>query len=92
MYVRRSERHRISVGASRYPAHYVDGGITIQRFLREGLIQRIIITRVPVLIGDGLPLFGPLERDIILKHVRTQPSNNGLVQSEYEVTQGAQSS
>jgi dihydrofolate reductase len=37
---------------------YVDGGVTIQRFLREGLIQRLIITRVPVLIGDGIPLFG----------------------------------
>ena len=33
---------------------YVDGGITIQGFLRAGLIQRLIITRVPVLIGDGL--------------------------------------
>jgi riboflavin biosynthesis pyrimidine reductase len=37
---------------------YVDGGITIQGFLRAGLIQRLIITRVPVLIGDGVPLFG----------------------------------
>src|SRR2546430_4319102 len=35
---------------------YVDGGITIQQFLRAGLIQRLIITRVPVLIGDGIPL------------------------------------
>src|SRR6267143_2607332 len=34
---------------------YVDGGITIQGFLRAGLIQRLIITRVPVLIGDGVP-------------------------------------
>jgi dihydrofolate reductase len=39
---------------------YVDGGITIQGFLRAGLIQRLIITRVPVLIGDGIPLFGTL--------------------------------
>lgn len=37
---------------------YVDGGITIQRFLQAGLIQRLIITRVPVLIGAGIPLFG----------------------------------
>src|SRR5882672_5864752 len=35
---------------------YVDGGVTIQRFLQAGLIQRLIITRVPVLIGDGVPL------------------------------------
>ena len=48
---------------------YVDGGITIQRFLQDGLIQRLIITRVPVLIGTGIPLFGPLPRDIVLRHV-----------------------
>src|SRR6188474_1070628 len=50
---------------------YVDGGITIQRFLRAGLIQRLIITRVPVLIGTGIPLFGALPRDIVLRHVAT---------------------
>jgi dihydrofolate reductase len=64
---------------------YVDGGITIQRFLRSGLIQRIIITRVPVLIGSGIPLFGSVPRDILLKHVATRHYASGLVQSEYEV-------
>lgn len=64
---------------------YVDGGITIQRFLREGLIQRLIITRVPVLIGAGIPLFGSLSRDIVLRHVGTQQFAGGLVQSEYVV-------
>ena len=64
---------------------YVDGGATIQRFLRDGLIQRITITRVPVLIGSGSPLFGPLDRDIRLHHIATQTYNSGLVKSEYEV-------
>jgi dihydrofolate reductase len=64
---------------------YVDGGITIQRFLRAGLIQRLIITRVPVLIGDGIPLFGTLQRDIPLRHVTTRHYPSGLVQSEYQV-------
>ena len=64
---------------------YVDGGITIQRFLQAGLIQRFIITRVPVLIGTGVALFGPLERDIKLKHVATRQYSSGLVQSEYVV-------
>jgi dihydrofolate reductase len=63
---------------------YVDGGITIQSFLRAGLIQRLIITRVPVLIGDGIPLFGVTQRDIPLKHVSTREYASGLVQSEYE--------
>jgi dihydrofolate reductase len=64
---------------------YVDGGITIQRFLQDGLIQRLVITRVPVLIGTGIPLFGPVARDIVLRHVGTRQYASGLVQSEYEV-------
>ena len=64
---------------------YVDGGITIQRFLRAGLIQRLVITRVPVLIGEGVPLFGPLMRDIHLEHVATRQYASGLVSSEYVV-------
>jgi dihydrofolate reductase len=64
---------------------YVDGGITIQSFLQAGLIQSLIITRVPVLIGDGIPLFGALQSDIVLKHVATRQYKSGLVQSEYVV-------
>ncbi len=64
---------------------YVDGGITIQRFLEAGLIHRLIITRVPVLIGGGIPLFGAVPRDIPLKHVATRHYASGLVQSEYLV-------
>ena len=64
---------------------YVDGGITVQRFLRAGLVQRLVITRVPVLIGEGIPLFGPVPRDVRLRHVATRQYASGLVQSEYEV-------
>ncbi len=64
---------------------YIDGGITIQRFLRAGLIQRLIITRVPVLIGDGIPLFGSVPRDIRLRHIATKSYSSGLVSSEYYV-------
>jgi dihydrofolate reductase len=64
---------------------YVDGGITIQSFLRAGLVQRLIITRVPVLIGEGIPLFGVLGRDVQLKHIATQQYASGLVKSEYHV-------
>jgi len=64
---------------------YIDGGITVQRFLSAGLIQRLIITRVPVLIGEGIPLFGTLPHDIRLRHVATKHYQSGLVQTEYEV-------
>ncbi len=64
---------------------YIDGGVTIQRFLRAGLIQRLIITRVPVLIGEGVPLFGALPHDIRLRHVATRHYPSGLVQSEYHI-------
>ena len=64
---------------------YVDGGDTVQRFLRAGLIDRLIVTRVPVLIGDGISLFGSLPHDVRLRHVMTRSFPSGLVQSEYEV-------
>jgi dihydrofolate reductase len=64
---------------------YIDGGITIQQFLRAGLIQRIIISRLSVLIGEGIPLFGPLPRDIQLRHIATRTYPGGMVQSEYHV-------
>lgn len=64
---------------------YIDGGITIQRFLEAGLVDRLTITRVPVLIGAGVPLFGPVPRDITLRHVATRSISGGLVQSEYEI-------
>jgi len=64
---------------------YIDGGVTIQGFLRAGVIQRLVITRVPVLIGRGIPLFGTLPHDVHLKHISTRHYASGLVQSEYEV-------
>jgi dihydrofolate reductase len=66
---------------------YVDGGVTIQRFLAAGRIGRMIITRIPVLIGSGLPLFGTSTRDVVLRHVQTRSFPNGLVQSEYLVSE-----
>lgn len=69
---------------------YVDGGVTIQRFLRAGLVDRLVITRVPVLIGSGIPLFGELPADVRLRHVATRSYASGLVQSEYEVERANQ--
>ena len=64
---------------------YVDGGRTIQSFLRAGLIREIVISRAPVLIGTGIPLFGPLDADVHLRHVSTRELGAGFTQSRYEV-------
>jgi dihydrofolate reductase len=74
---------RLEAGGAR--SVYVDGGETIQRFLRAGLIQRLIVTRVPVLIGEGISLFGAVPRDIKLEHVTTHAYASGLVKSEYRI-------
>jgi RimJ/RimL family protein N-acetyltransferase/dihydrofolate reductase len=70
---------------------YVDGGLTIQGFLRSGLIQSLVVTRVPVLIGEGIPLFGRTDGDIRLEHIATRSYASGLVQSEYSVLAGGES-
>jgi len=66
---------------------YVDGGKTIQGFLNAGLIDEMIITRIPILIGSGIPLFGPLTRDQRLLHLETRSFDNGFVQSRYQLVQ-----
>ena len=62
---------------------YVDGGKVIQGFLKEDVIDDLIISRVPVLIGNGIPLFGFLSTDLKFKHIRTEIQSNGLVRSYY---------
>ena len=64
---------------------YIDGGKTIQGFLNAGLINEIIITKIPILIGSGIPLFGSLSNDKKLRHLETVSFKNGFVQSRYEV-------
>jgi dihydrofolate reductase len=64
---------------------YIDGGKTVQSFLRAGLVTDMTITRIPILIGSGLPLFGELPGDIALDHIETKAFPSGFVQSRYEV-------
>jgi dihydrofolate reductase len=64
---------------------YVDGGQLVQSFLREGLVEDMVITTVPVLIGAGRPLFGALPRDRSLQLVASRSYPSGLVQSTYRL-------
>ncbi len=64
---------------------YIDGGQVIQSFLREGLIADMVITTVPVLIGEGRRLFGPVTKDIDLRLKKTHSFPSGLITTLYEV-------
>lgn len=64
---------------------YVDGGQLLQSFLRHRLIDDMVITTVPVLIGAGRPLFGPLSQDVDLTLVSSHHFPSGLVQSTYRL-------
>ena len=71
-----------------FKAAYIDGGKVIQSFLAEDLVDSMIIARVPVVIGGGLPLFGYLNTDLVFDHVRTSTYPNGLVRSYYQRKRG----
>ncbi len=62
---------------------YVDGGRVIQSFLKEDLIDEMIITRVPILLGDGIPLFGKHTKSLKFSHKKTETLNDTLVKSNY---------
>ncbi|PFG24699.1 dihydrofolate reductase [Pseudomonas lurida] len=68
---------------------YIDGGQTIQAFLEAGLVNELIITRIPVLLGQGIPLFSQIGRQLELRHIGTHESDNGFVQSRYQVMQSS---
>ena len=81
-----SPRELVSEMDTRDAKHiYLDGGLTIQRFLREGLVDEMTITTIPILIGEGLSLFGKLEEDVKLELIKSESFNNGFVQNKYRV-------
>ena len=65
---------------------YVDGGQVIQAFMREDLIDELTLTRVNVIIGEGIPLFGSLPRDVKVAIERSFVLSGGAaVQTVYRV-------
>lgn len=64
---------------------YVDGGKLVQAFLRAGLIADLTITHIPILLGSGKPLFGPLKADLDLDLQSVEDFGNGMYQTCHRV-------
>lgn len=66
-----------------YHRLYIDGGATVQGFLKEDLIDELIVTKIPILLGGGIPLFSGLDDALEFEHVKTEVFLKQLVQSHY---------
>lgn len=72
------------VNGKGYNRLYIDGGSTVQGFLKEDLIDELIITKIPVLLGGGFPLFSEMDTTLEFEHVTTEVFLNQIVQSHYK--------
>lgn len=63
---------------------YIDGGSTISQFLNKGLIDQLIISIIPVVLGGGIPLFSDINNDKWCRLISSRVYSNGLVQLRYE--------
>jgi dihydrofolate reductase len=68
---------------------YVDGGQVLSSFLRAGLVDELTITRAPVLLGGGLPLFHALPHEIRLVHQGTATYDDGMTSTRYVLSRGS---
>jgi len=73
------------LGEEGYTHLYIDGGNTVQQFLRAGLIDEMTITCIPILLGDGISLFGAIGKEVPLRLIESSSSDNGFVQVRYAI-------
>ncbi|MEM6633223.1 MAG: dihydrofolate reductase family protein [Bacteroidota bacterium] len=66
-----------------YRKLYIDGGTTIQNFLKEDLIDEFRITTIPIVLGGGFPLFGDLSKPLVYEHVASTVYLDQIVQNIY---------
>ncbi|WP_347840947.1 dihydrofolate reductase family protein [uncultured Draconibacterium sp.] len=67
-----------------YTRLYIDGGTLIQSFLKADLIDEMILTTIPILLGGGIPLFGNLPKPMMWEHVKSEVFLNALTQDTYQ--------
>ncbi|MGI8947229.1 MAG: dihydrofolate reductase family protein [Ornithinimicrobium sp.] len=64
---------------------YVDGGEVLSGFMAEGLIDELTISRAPIVLGRGLPLFHTLPNSIRLLHQGTSTTKSGMTCTRYRI-------
>lgn len=67
---------------------YIDGGKVIQSFLKRDLIDEMIISQVPIILGNGIPLFGVIDRKLNFKLIKSEVFNSSLVKNYYQRDRG----
>jgi dihydrofolate reductase len=72
--------HWESLGLNRA---YVDGGVLISSFLEEGYIDDMLLTNVPLLLGEGRPLFLPIPRSTLMLLTGSTSWPSGMINRSY---------
>ena len=64
---------------------FVGGGAVSGECMRLGLADEVCYSILPILIGDGIPFFDKLDRDIALHLAEVKAYKSGMVELRYEV-------
>lgn len=64
---------------------WVDGGITVSKFLETGMVDRIVVTVIPIILGEGIPLFSEMKNEQSCCLVSAQAYPSGIVQLRYDI-------
>jgi len=67
---------------------YIDGGAVVASFATAGLLDELIVTQIPVVLGDGVPLMRTMPEPLWLEHRSTEVFENGFVQSRFVTIDG----
>jgi dihydrofolate reductase len=61
----------------------VGGGQLAQSFLKESLIDKIVLSTIPIILGDGISLFGNSLKEVYLTLLETRVYETGILQAHY---------
>lgn len=64
---------------------YIDGGATITSFINLKLINEMTITKAPIILGEGIPLFGKINDKVKLENAQATAFPNDFIQVKYDV-------